>query len=365
MDMEGEEKRDLFSKLYTYDEVVNAVRAKSGGPKPDWARDLIPPAHWPGDCEVDPGKWVFWLPEGWGQAIKPTLKDGMPTGKSLQCFISPEPMKRYFHKPKVAEYCAKMGWPGLKEEEEKEDVPKKVRGVHDEPPKWPEDDFVPHTWRIAWRQLPSTLHKIYIPPGQDEGFLFHRSCVEEYLAKGKNLTPFEGSKPMAEISANAGTGLNKKAKKRKLRVATASDYESTDALTLTQIGLGESKLPVGLQADASSVKKMREYLLRRRFAKEGHLMCVSERSPGSAMGKLLAGIYYEKAGTYGERPCYQLLQEMPSGVACSPLHIFWSPALACWKVGHFDEEQAGFATCTSDQTTPAGLKLWSMMKHPS
>ena len=47
------------------------------------------------------------------------------------------------------------------------------------------------------------LHRIFIPPNQNAGFLFHRPCVEEYLSHGKSLSPFGSSKKMIDISANA------------------------------------------------------------------------------------------------------------------------------------------------------------------
>ena len=51
---------------------------------------------------------------------------------------------------------------------------------------------------MAYKQLPTGPHKIYIPPNQDYGFLYHRYCVDRYLSEGKKLTLFAESKPMAE-----------------------------------------------------------------------------------------------------------------------------------------------------------------------
>jgi hypothetical protein len=31
-------------------------------------RRLKTPKEWPSDTKIDPGRWVFWLPEGWKQA---------------------------------------------------------------------------------------------------------------------------------------------------------------------------------------------------------------------------------------------------------------------------------------------------------
>jgi len=42
------------------------------------------PEHWPSNVRADPRKWVYWLPENWGQGLKTTS-----TGRDLRCYISP------------------------------------------------------------------------------------------------------------------------------------------------------------------------------------------------------------------------------------------------------------------------------------
>ena len=34
-------------------------------------------------------------------------------------------------------------------------------------PRWPEGDWLPRDWRLGFRELPSGLHRIHVPPNQD------------------------------------------------------------------------------------------------------------------------------------------------------------------------------------------------------
>lgn len=45
---------------------------------------LKTPTQWPKDTKVDPGKWVYWLPEGWMQGIRTQSL----SGKDLKCYLS-------------------------------------------------------------------------------------------------------------------------------------------------------------------------------------------------------------------------------------------------------------------------------------
>ena len=44
---------------------------------------LKTPTKWPSDTKVDPGKWVYWLPEGWMQGIRTHIT----SGKDLKCYL--------------------------------------------------------------------------------------------------------------------------------------------------------------------------------------------------------------------------------------------------------------------------------------
>ena len=60
------------------------------------------PKGWPSDTKIDPGRWVFWLPEGWKQA-KRTQED---SGKVLTCFFNEE-NKRFWHKRAVEKFLGR------------------------------------------------------------------------------------------------------------------------------------------------------------------------------------------------------------------------------------------------------------------
>lgn len=52
------------------------------GPMPH--AHLKTPTQWPHDTKVDPGNWVYWLPEGWMQGIRTHIS----SGKDLKCYLS-------------------------------------------------------------------------------------------------------------------------------------------------------------------------------------------------------------------------------------------------------------------------------------
>lgn len=181
-------EHDLFSKVYTFEDVH--VPKRLGLPSY---------SHFPSSVKPDdPGKWVFWLPDGWGQGVKTTAG-----GKALKCYVNPEG-KMYYHKPDIEKSL------GYKLEAKEKDVsaskgnPDNIRTAV---PSWPAGGWLPTTWRIAFRRLPGQLHRIHIPPGQNEGFLYHRSCVESYIKGEKTqLAAFGSSRPQALISEEKDGG---------------------------------------------------------------------------------------------------------------------------------------------------------------
>merc|ERR1719287_458731 len=72
-------------KIWTYAEAQSLISEIPTG-------SCLPekPSFWPVDVDVDPGRWMLWLPvkEGWGQGLRTT-----PSGKVEKKFISPEGKK--------------------------------------------------------------------------------------------------------------------------------------------------------------------------------------------------------------------------------------------------------------------------------
>lgn len=362
----GDIEGDLFGKLYTYDELLTVERPRKAPSKPDWARDLTVPDHWPKDgTTVDPGNWVFWLPEGWGQGIKPTSG-----GKTLKCFVSPPPMKRLFHKPDIIKYCQKMGWPGLKEEEAKEAAEKQIKTVHDSIPTWPEWDL-PKDWRIGFKQLPSGPHKIYIPPGQDEGFLYHKTCVQTYLSVGKAVTLFAESKPMAQRSAEADAKKPNNKKKRRLAPATLDAYVDCPSLIIVKIAVQSSRADIvselveagvpNAEEIASTATQTHSLLMARGFPAGTEVVTVC-RAASDSVEKIVSHVcgQYYSLNVAADRPTYQKLQlssACNSGIACQNLYISWSTAFeGCWKVGVLGNDTAGLVINKDDLPSPSLCK---------
>ena len=173
-DVESEEDYVMFGRIYTYDECI-AGRPPKARPPP-----MKRPDHWPADTEPDTASNVYWLPDGWGQGIKTTK-----AGKTLKCYISPEG-RRFFHKKDIDKFL-QTTLPDTKlkaplaaplKAPEPIDIAAAVPG-------WPTEWDLPRDWRLVYRRLPSSLHRCYVPPDQDEGFLFHRTDVEAWLTGAK------------------------------------------------------------------------------------------------------------------------------------------------------------------------------------
>lgn len=173
---------ELFSRMFTYEETLQCEACDSVRGVEAITRPNPPNIVWPSNTVPSQGNVAFWLPDGWGQGMKTTTG-----GKQLLCYISPPPLsKRMFHKAEIEKF---LGFKlPTRPSAEREQPGENKKSLHSSVPSWPVDDWLPRDWRIAWRKLPSTLHKIFIPPGQEVGFLFHRSCVASYLTEGKTLT---------------------------------------------------------------------------------------------------------------------------------------------------------------------------------
>lgn len=383
--------KPLFGKIWTWEELQTVERPKWRGVKAK--RHLETPDEWPKDTVIDNvGGWVFWLPEGWKQGIRTSA-----AGKLLKCYFNPA-HKRFWHKKDIEKFLGvtlESKEPVVKEVDADGESKTRTKYVTDEGsiPPWPEDeeDWLPKDWRICYRQLPSGLHKIYIPPGQDKGFCFHRSTVMEYFASGGNitLTPLEGSRQMTQIiqaatekgSSRVGPDGQPKKKQKKIRhvegvrCAAPADFSPCTGLALAALppddadrhqGAAAADPPTELKERAVEA---RSRLVARGFSSSTRLLGVFRRPGDDAAHKLLdsvQGVYFQIPRAFGDRPCYQQVLLAPSGdgVHCSGRYIFWNTSRTCWQMGHLNEAKAGFACCDDDCPDPAASsKPWVLLKE--
>jgi len=355
----------MFTRLYSYDELLTIERPPGfRNKKPPGAhQDVKRPDNWPDDTQVYPGSWVFWLPEGWMQGIRTQAA----SGKTLMCYMSPTG-KRFWHKKDIEKFLGKdlpkQERPEKKEDEDGKAIPR-VRYVSDPDaiPHWPEDGeiHVPKDFKCAFRQLPSGLHPIYIPPGKDnEGFLYQKHLVPLWVSgELTRVTPFDGSTFMA----NAG-----EKKKRKLEdtPATLEDFKAGTSLKTVSLegppstyaaALGRALRDAAGAPDAaplaSDARTIHEKLLERGF-KSVHLIYASSAPDGGEphpLGAVLSGFYYRKNDAWADKPMYQsivLQKSARAGVVCGHAHLFWSPRCAGggrWKLGRLTSDDDDFAGC--------------------
>lgn len=366
----------MFTRLWSYEE-LQAVERPVGfrtRKAPGAHQDVQRPANWPkalNDTEVFKGNWVFWLPEGWIQGIRTQIA----SGKTLMCYISPEG-KRFWHKKDIEKFLGrelpKFEPPPRKEDEDGNKIAR-VRYVTDPDaiPIWPHEGeiHVPLDFKLAFRQLPSGLHPIWIPPGKDdEGFLYQKHLIPEWLSgELTKVSPFGTSKPMSEISeAAAAKGTSKKRKKEYQDLpATLADFKASASLQFTRLegsadtyaaALGEALKgaagapdPALLAADARSIS---EKLLERGFKSVDlvYAFCAPDGKDPHPIGAVLTGFYYKKPDPWESRPLYQsifLQESAKAGVVGGHAHVFWSPVCAGggrWKLGQLTSAD-GFAGC--------------------
>lgn len=149
------------------------------------------------------------------QAIATTI-----TGKEQKCYINKK-HERYWHKKRIEEvigYKLPSKPPSKVKSERSGGAPMRYVTDEDAIPSWPEGDWLPLNWRISYRQLPGGLHKVYVPPGQSEGFCYQIADVPLYLSGEKTrLSPFASSKQMVDIMAAPLTQLYKRSEPLALR----------------------------------------------------------------------------------------------------------------------------------------------------
>lgn len=270
-----------------------------------------------------------------------------------------------------------------------------VKSVADAIPSWPEGDWLPKDWRVAYRQLPQSLHKVFIPPGQEEGFCYHRSSVQAYLTDGTSLTPMSTSRPAVlklpdgEVSKRRKTSGKGKAGE----VATADDFQNVGSFVVLRLPGPGTKEAVAaatlVEAGASEVlarqlvragEELHGMLVRRGFREETELQVVfstSATSTSSTDGAaqavyadLLRGIYYQLPERVNGRPCYQQAKVEPTcypGVACLGLYLSWDqgwPGGGCWRLGGLPGQHLGVAIWREDHPRPgvSSAEPWRVLR---
>lgn len=331
---------NLFGPLHTYEEICTL----KPGTKPRAIPDTIP-AHWPPGVEVDRGKggWIFWLPDDWGQGIKQTSG-----GKTLKTYISPEG-KGYYHKCEIEKL---LGYELASKEKGQSGPNGKLDPslLQQAVPSWPEDDWLPKDFRIGYRRLPKNLHRIYVPPNQEEGFLYHRKDVEAYLEGKKGVSPFGTSRWMAEISAEAQT--NREDKKDSTETP-AVKRRKKDAPSLTSSCCAVAQTGWALCSTLEDAQKgiveFLSLLSQRGFTQAG-LVAVHGVPDRHQHARCIRGVYLRGPELLDGKPFYQKLVNAPASTqsfGCDGVYIRWIERLQQWSIcsGLEDDEVARFAFC--------------------
>lgn len=352
----------LFTQLWTHDELKNVVRR--GKSKKNQHDDFVRPDNWPPDTEPERGTWVFWLPDGWAQGIRTQAK----SGKQLGCYMNPDG-KRFWHKKDIEKFLGrelpKMERPPEPEDGEKTKVTRYVTDP-DAIPHWPDDedeDWLPKDFKIAYRQLPSGLHRIYVPPGyENEGFLYHRATVMSWLAgETTTVSPFNTSKPIHGAASEELWATPKKVKLMDKRGTkqVLDDFLVCDGMRVVLLEGPLDSYAASLRAavnDASGApdidviagdaQRLSKLLETRGF--EGPVLaCVFFEAP-HPRAEQLSGFYYRQTGgMWNDQPIYRgfrLEPKLITGVACSATVFSWSTGCAAegrWKLGNLAEGLAG------------------------
>lgn len=349
--------RPMFGKIWTYEEIMNAERPNGfrRGPVHEHA-ETPTPANWPTDTKVDKGTWVFWLPDGWMQGIRTHTV----SGKVLKCYFSPEG-KRFWHKKCIEKFLnvtLESREPPPPKEDSDEGHKSRVRYVTDPDaiPNWPEEEWWPKDFKAAYRQLPSGLHPIFIPPGVEGKFLYQKHMVAPYLAGDRTkyrLTDMEGSTTMEEKTAIAADKpANKKRKREVAHYADVTDYESQQLTVTVASGDMATKCVDSLKA------------LHFPFSVEVIRLDGAGAHP---YVQALRGFYYDRQHTHDGRPFYQKLQLISSAiprVACSGVYMYWRKEKNRWELGTLQPGKGCVAFCDGDSPSPVKcMAPWRVLRE--
>lgn len=219
------------------------------------------------------------------------------------------------------------------------------RSVHDAIPKWPDTWELPHDWRLAFRKLggSGSLHKVFIPPAQNTGFLYHRSEAEEWMAGTRTTAfPFAASVRIKGKTDEENEQIKKKRKTDddagshffQLALSPSQDFEAR---------MPAWALPVSLQSVQEAFGSYRKLLVDRGFKKKVELVAIRGQAADNCFARRIGGVYFRK-GELFSRSCYQRLlfvsDERASGVCCDRVYIIWSPTSSRWQVTTSCEEGA-------------------------
>lgn len=358
----------LFGRLWTYEELQAVDRPGKRKRSPN--ADFVRPDNWPADTDVERGSWVFWLPEGWAQGIRTQVN----SGKTLSCYMSPTG-KRFWHKKDMEKFLGRelpKEAPRAAVYDENGEKVTQIRYVTDPDaiPNWPkeeEGDWLPKDWKLGFRQLPSGLHRIYIPPGYDDvGFLYHRDTVMKWLSgEITSVSEFGSSRPFSSGSAAAAPGGKPLKKKHRVGPLTLSDFGECSGMKVAVLEGSPSKYGEVLQRMGSShneqvvgdAQKIQQVLAARGFEEPVLLyICFDKGDLEHRMAKHLSGFYFRRArDLWNDHWAYQLVSLSSSsaaGITCGRLYLSWSTSCApggCWKLGSLEDSLSGaFALCSDE-----------------
>ena len=151
------------------------------------------------------------LPEGWLQGIRTSS-----TGHTLMCYFNPDG-HRFRHKRDIEKHLGyqlptRSDNSTTQCNQECSYFPTTKRFVTDLDaiPSWPDEEqgWLPTNFRVSYRQKQDALHQIFIPPDQEEGFIWNKQDVIDYLnGTAKTLTKFAFSQRAPRTDSRADNTL--------------------------------------------------------------------------------------------------------------------------------------------------------------
>jgi len=321
MSMESPDE-NLFTKIYCFEEICQ-LRPGTKGANTEKPSEI--PNHWPPGVIIDPGKWIGWLPEGWGQGIKTTSG-----GKPLKCYITPEG-KMFYHKTEIEKSLGeKLANPQELAAAAKSADPLCLKINI---PSWPEGGWLPKDWRIAFRRLPKNLHKVYIPPNQSHGFLYHRSDVLDFMIGKKSVSPFGTSKFMSEIMQETAQRVQETGEiPYKKRRRDHGEPLASACCGVPQSGWAQC---TSLEDAKKGISEFQGLLAQRGFGSSAGFVAVYGLPEGHRHALRVRGIYFRMPEPVDGRPCYQKLMSSPEStqrMGCDGVYIRWIPRLKQWSI---------------------------------